>query len=345
MATDAEPSTLAEMHAAEIAATQAAEKTETQAEKTEASPEKTETAPEVAETTTAEAETEEAEGEEPSIRDWLKSAEDYDASHHKTDEAALHDLVQKARRVGERDEAAEFGKTIRQLTPEQQAKVMALIRGEPEPAKPAEINNKDVPEFDPAWRYQITTDKESGDYVPVAGAPRDVVDKLRKYMEWREKRLDEIVRDPDSYVAKAVAARTADLEQRTRATVEQELGRHQLAGTLKSWEAENRSILYTNGKDQAGGLTPIGQEIIKIDAELLSDGLTNPITRLNRAKEIATLKHQNATPPARKLPNKVVRKPAIAPTRAQEEKTEDELFAEEGADLMSVFTKLQAQRT
>lgn len=338
MAETAEPSTLAEMHAAETAA---ASKT---AESSEPSPEKEVT--KEPETETAETQTEEAEAEtEDSIRSWLQNELKYDASHYASDEEAMKGLVEKARLAGRHDEDAEFGKAVRQLNPDQKAKVLAMIRGEVEsaPTKVAEENGKGVPDFDPAWRYQITTNKESGEYEAVAGAPRDVVDKLRKYMEWREKRLDEIVRDPDSYVAKAVAAKTADLEKITRATVEQELSRHQLAGTMQAWESENRSILYTNGKDQSGGLTPIGQEIIKVDAELLNDGMTNPITRLNRAKEIAVLKHQKATPPAKKLPNRVVRKPAIAPTRTQEDKTVDDLFAEPDADLLSVFTKLQKQ--
>lgn len=344
-----EPETLAELHAAETAASQAAEKTEP-AEKTE------ETTPEPAEAATivesetdekADSDTEESE-EEESIRGWMTKELGYDASHYTSDEEAIKGLVEKARLAGRRDEDAEYGKTIRQLAKGRESEVLAFLKGETQPTKEPEKatkTNDGVPEYDPAWRYQITTDEKTGEYVPAKGAPKDVVEKLRTYMEWRERRLDELARSPDKYITEALKAKEAEIEKKTQAVVEQVLSRNQLAGTLQSWESENKSILYVNGKDQTGGLTPIGNEIVKIDAELANDGMQNPITRLNRAKEIAVLKHQGVTPAAKKLPSKVIRKPAIAPSRAHAEKTVDDLFNEEGADLLTVFTKLQAQKT
>ena len=313
-----EPTSLAEMHAT-VQTTTPLESTET-ASSTETEVEST------TESTETETETAADEGAELGIREFLTQELQFDASKYQTDEDALKGLAEAARTLGKRNEDAEYGKRLRQLTAGRtEEQIAALLQSNGEATKPKTETADESPEYDPAWRFQITQNTD-GDWVPTKGAPSDVVQKLRKYTEWREKRLDELARAPGTYAEKALKDKQADIDRMVRETVAQELYRHQIVGQLQSWEGENREILYVNGKDESGGLTPIGREIVTLDRELLEEGIQDPIKRLNRAKKEAVDKHQAVSAKIKKLPAKLIRKPAIAPDKTAGSKTIDELF-------------------
>ncbi len=325
----AEPETLAELHAAA---------------QTQPSPEPNETAaptePEAETTADTEAvgtETEDAGGEELSIRDFLSKELQFDASKYQTDEDALKGLAEAARTLGKRNEDAEYGKRLREQIAGREEQILALLQGNDEEKKQ---KTDDGPEYDPAWKFQIVQNAE-GEWVAAKGAPPDVVQKLRKYTEWREKRLDELARSPTGYVEEALKKKNADIDKLVRETVAQELYRHQVSSQLQSWEGENRELLYVNGKDESGGLTPIGHAIIEQDGELQKNGVQDPIARLNLAKQLAVAKHQAVSTKIKKIPAKLIRKPAIAPDKTAGSKTPDDLFGE-GKTLAEVWLAQQA---
>lgn len=341
-----EPSTLAEMYAA----SQKGETTATETT-TQETPETSQSQDESPEDETPEGDgeeaTEEGDADEPadsgdtSIRDWIQANLKYDVSHYANDEEALAGIIEKARLSGAKDEDAQFGRTIRQMANGREQDLLEYLRSGKQPeAKPEAKSDK--PEFDPEWLTQITQDKE-GNYVPVPGAPKDVVEKVMKYKRWETNQLRQIVNDPEKFLESVLAKKTAEIEAKAQQRVEAALAQQHMAAAMQGWEAANTSILYVNGKDHTGGLTPIGQEIVRLDQELERDGITHPLTRLNRAKDIAMLKHKTTTPPKKTVPNKALRKPAIAPPAPTQDKTLDELFAESDADLLSVVMKLNGK--
>lgn len=63
-----------------------------------------------------------------------------------------------------------------------------------------------APEYDPAWITKLTRDPATGQLVPVAGAPPDIVQKFTAFAEHRQQFIDKLAQDP-------IAALRPGLEQ------------------------------------------------------------------------------------------------------------------------------------
>jgi hypothetical protein len=169
--------------------------TKTPADKAETDATKTETV-----AAADKAETEEAEEEDgyEDIRDYLRDVEGYDASKYKTPEEAIKGIVTTARRVGERDEDAAYGRAIKQLVAGREDELAAYLKG----AKPKEVaaikakgqrEYDDFPEEAQFWSNQITKD-ENGHLVPLPGVRSDIVSDFLDYQAASARRLNEIMR-------------------------------------------------------------------------------------------------------------------------------------------------------
>jgi len=155
----------------------------------------------------AEAATETKTEEEPDgyedIRDYLREVEGFDASKYKSPEEAIKGLVATARKVGERDEDANYGRALKQLVAGREAELAAYLKG----AKPEEKRElKSLERFDyddfhkeygdepDTWVHQVTRD-EKGNLIPVGGANPEIVSKFLAYQNATSKRLREVLRD------------------------------------------------------------------------------------------------------------------------------------------------------
>ena len=271
------------------------------------------------------------EASDSDIRTWIKENLDCDVSQYNTDEDAIKGLVEARRTLSRRDEDAEYGRQVRDLLKGREQEVIDMLRGEgnkkpPEPDKKGEL---------PTWEELQLLSVRAAD----ENAPPALREKYSQLQADVARKMFSLARDPESFLAPILEKVVRDVEARAQQAAASVVGQSEQAASMRSWESQNKQLIYANGQDASGGLSPIGQEVVKVDALLAEDGVTDPLRRLNRALEFAVNKHRGATPPPKKMPNKVGRQPAIATRDAQADKTEDELFAEEGANLLSVFLK------
>lgn len=114
---------------------------------------------------------------------------------YKSDEDFLAGAASAMKKVGERDEDAEFARTLLKQFGGDRAKVLAALT--PPPAATATVaaapKTNGVPEWDPQW----VTLNEKGEPVPSALAPPDIVQKQLAYNRWLSKRLHDIATAPD----------------------------------------------------------------------------------------------------------------------------------------------------
>jgi hypothetical protein len=343
-----EPASLAGMLSA--AETKAAETTTTPPETQPTETPAEETAPEPAEAVT-DAEPDEPETSEDEAREYLLAVAQergikIDLSKYKTGEDAIAGLLQTAKKIGERDEDAEYGRNLRTAIGGKESEILALLQGSPEPKPASKDASKNAPpEFDPAWKYQIVQN-DKGEWVSAPGAAPEIPGKYRKYLEWRERQLDDLARDPTRYFDELLQQKSQDIEKRAREAAAQETATYRTQVAIESWASQRAAKLFANGKDYGDGFSPFGQEVDKIQNELLAEGMTNVLARLSRAEEIAAARMTAGSngKPTKRVPPKAIRQPAIAPKGAEKEKTPYQML-KEGKSLAEVVAIRNATRT
>jgi len=258
---------------------------------------------------------EEEEGDEDTaIKDFLRDELGFEVDKYESGSEALRGAREKLKLALRKDEDAEYGRQLRPMIGGKESQILALLQGhsEPTPGKQTDGTGKDkVPEYDPAWRYQITTDAE-GKWVPAPGADKDVVGKYRTYLEWRERQLDELVRNPEGLLEKFLADKSKEVETKARETTQAELASEREQLQVDAWQDKNAEKLFVDPSDPSSGLTPYGQLVSKRYIEEQKDGVHNRLRALAKAEEWANTQIQKTNGKVRKVPGHSVRQPAIA---------------------------------
>lgn len=262
----------------------------------------------------------------------LKDDHQVDLTGKYLDDAALiSGLLNAYNLVGTRDEHAEYGRRVQEAVSGREEAFREFLSGEPAaaPAEPPE--GKGQPEYDPAWKYQITQD-EKGEYVPVAGAPRDVVEKYRRHLDWRDKQLNDFVADPEAYLKDKLAETFKGLEQKAEQVASRKTADHQANLAIEAWGKHNAKLLHQNG-DQEAPLTPLGVRMRDLYLTQLA-AMPEGLPRLDAALSWAS--SEQTTLPKRSDARRATRQPDVAAAEGELPKVSD-LF-DKGLSLGEVAT-------
>lgn len=306
----------------------------------------TETTPET--TANQEPETATAGGEtEPETTEPDKGEEEDDASilayvkekygedltgKYADDDAMIRGLVEAQKLVGRRNDEAEAWRQFQKTIAGRERDLQAFLEGrQPEPEK-KESKNGEPPEYDPAWRYQITQD-DQGNYVPVKGAPPDVVQKYLSYHKWRENQLDTFLRDPQSYLGKVLDAKTREIEERLQRTSAEQMELQRQKAEEEAFFARNQSLLFQNGKETP--LQAAAKNIYNTTLARMPDG----VEKMQTALDIA-LSRQPKSPIKKPSPHATRKTPvSVHP----EEKTLDD-YMKDSDNPSEAFMRYYAER-
>lgn len=255
---------------------------------------------------------------------------------YKSDEDFLAAIPHLTKKLGERDELAELGKRFKDHEAEFQAWMQS--RGQQPPPAAPEANGDQVPEWNPAWRYQITQDAQ-GNLVPAAGAPTDIVQKYRAYYEWRERRMDEIARNPEKFADHALKGQLEKIREEQKQLLQQEVQQTREHTAIQSWGASVRDKLFISG-DPNNGPSQLGQrfqEIYQNDLNGMPDGLA----KLQTAYKFAAAEQPKAKPP-RKVPAHGKNQPPVSAGPQKTKTAED--YIREGMRMEEALLKEYQQQ-
>lgn len=249
---------------------------------------------------------------------------------YKSDEDFLAAIPHLTKKLGERDELAEIGKRFK----EHEAEFQAWMQWNGQQQQPPpQADGEQAPEWNPAWRYQITQDAQ-GNLVPVPGAPADVVQKYRNYYEWRERRMDEIARNPEKFADHALKGQLERLREEQRQLLQQEVQQTREHAAIQSWGASVRDKLFIGG-DPNSGPSQLGQRFQEIYQNKLV-GMPDGLAKLQTAYEFAAAEQPKAKPP-RKVPSHGKNQPPVSAGPKKTKMAED--YIREGMRLEEAMMK------
>jgi len=210
-----------------------------------------------------------------------------DLSHYKNDVEAIKGLLNAKKLVGKRESDARVMQILRaqygddfieQLLagnpPEQ---VMSKKKSEPSPSD-------DELEWDDSWLAMVTRN-ENGELVPLPGAPKDIPDKILRFLRHRESTVNAFAKNPRKFIESVVSdAIISKVDQLIDAKLNQTVSAAAEQAAVSEWAAANRALLFKEG-DPNGELTPLAEEVIARADQLMADGITSPSRALMRAWE------------------------------------------------------------
>lgn len=221
------------------------------------------------------------------IRDFA-AANGLDLSHLNDSREAAAYLIRLAR---DNNAYAELG---RRYAPHYQ-RIDQLLSGagpQGQPAAPAPgaaspKNPFGLPEFDPSWMNMVRKDPVTGDYVPVQGAPPDIVHRVTNYAMQLQAAQQRFWQNPMQFLGDLIDERVKPmLEQRVASTLQ--VGQNQ--AEAQRFIAENTGWLHRYDQNGQLLLDPISkQPLLSQDGEKFV-GLLNEAARLgisNQGQQIA----------------------------------------------------------
>lgn len=224
-------------------------------------------------------ETTEAEGW--GLREKLE-AQGVDVGDFADDDAALSSLVSAKSLVGRRNEDAEFGRQIRDLSQGKEEALRELLTGESK-SEPAATTPDD--DFDPLEASYLIREVD-GKLVPADGAPRDIVQKYQAYQKKQARLLKTLVNDPEKAIGDYAAPR---IEAEIKRQVKEITGQQTKETAVQTWFDKNAESLYPNGDATSEVYTPVG----RVAAEYYEKNLASMpvgVERLQAALDYANAK-------------------------------------------------------
>jgi hypothetical protein len=222
--------------------------------------------------------------------------------------AAMRGLMNAQQRLSQRDEFASVGRSVKE-DPEYAKHLLGLNPQAPEgQADPAEAQRSQewqeylqrvwqAPEYKAEWEDQIEVQyDDAGTAVgvkPKEGAPKDVVDNLKRWNKFKDDRLNQFLQDPGSTLSNAILPIVDQLVQQR---MQQGLQQNNVAAEAKAFGSNFRdqhsNWLYNPGAPQnADNLSPAGQVFYQGLSEANQKGLHDTKDQI----EWATYRLQQAT--------------------------------------------------
>lgn len=248
-----------------------------------------------------------------------------DYGKYQTDEAFLKGAAEAMRLAGRREEDAQLGKQVRGVLGDQPDQLDALLKGQL-PAAAPESNGEPVngkPDSPPDWNPAWITQSEDGKLVPAMGAPKDVEQKYQAYTSWVQRRMHEMVTDPDRFFGEAMSKQVEAMEEKSRAAAQAEVTQHQQDINIQTLAERHRNLLHVDG-DPEKGVSAEGKRVGELFAEW-EKKIPNDLDRLDFA--IREVQRDQPKPPPRRPRGKAVRQPGVASVEP-EQKTVIELINE-----------------
>lgn len=201
----------------------------------------------------------EAEGEPDDDAEWLRQTGDelgLDLSKYKTRKDALAGLGNAAKKLGERDDYAKFGRELLAHYAGREDELQAILEGRAQRQQPAPATTDDLPktpEEAELLRSQIRVN-DDGEVVPVKGAPPDAVARYQRYSQELQRRLHAALFQPKEFFRQQ-----AGIDPEAQAQqLQQQIQLSALQREQQDWVDRHAKDLWVDG-DQSKGLTPLGQ--------------------------------------------------------------------------------------
>ncbi len=250
-----------------------------------------------------------------------------DLSNYENDVEAIKGLINARRAVGRKDSDAKLARAIRErygsnfLEKLLDGRVELPASGTmpQQQATPAQErdNQRDEVEFDPAWLTMVVRD-ENGQLTAAPGAPKDIPEKLMRFVRHREEVMNEFAKNPDRFIDSIIGEKIRHAIQEHVNRSLSEIGNaaveHQ---TVSQWASANRELLFEGG-DVDGELTEVGKKIVDLADRLMADGVKSHAKALQRAWEMIGESMKLQRKPIRKpnvaamhVPNKTTKTPTI----------------------------------
>lgn len=275
--------------------------------------------------------------EQLSIRGWIDELTGLKiADKYKTDEEMAEGIANLYKRIGQRDEEAELGRYLREHESEFREYLASKQQPKPAESKP-EPQSSDVPEWDENWRYQVEYD-EAGNLIARKGSSPDIPAKIKKYMDWRERRLDEVARNPEKFASKVLEQQMVKLREEATRASQEEIVRAQEQAAIGAWGAQHSAELMVDG--DVNQPTMLGKKYIEVYESKLA-GMPDGLRKIQTAYEMAKLAMPQAKPTKKPLPRSL-HQPPVSPGPGAEKKAE-QLFAE-GKGLAEVLELLNREQ-
>ena len=228
--------------------------------------------------------------------EFIKNEFGEDLSHYKNDLEAIRGLINARKMVGKRDADARVAQLLRQKYGDEF--IEQLIAGQIPPvvsqanqqAAQNRVNDDEI-EWDDSW-LSLVTRNENGELVPVPGAPKDIPEKILRFVRHRESLVNAFAKNPRKFIEEIVGDTIlkkvehvidSKLQQTVNVAAEQ--------ATIQEWAAANRTLLFKDG-DPNGELTPLGEELVAKANELMADGISSPVRAIMRAWEMVASRAQ-----------------------------------------------------
>ena len=271
---------------------------------------------------TGDAETTEANGEssDDGFLAYLKAEHQLDLSEKFADETeAVKGLVEAYKLVGRRDDDARWAKQVRQAIAGRERDFEAFLSGqgqaqEPTRQQPAQGAPGEMPDFN---EYRFLSQKiRSQEATPQETA------LFQRVSEDYARRAYDLVRQFD----------LKGISQSVQQQVAVALQQYQQQQAMASWDAQNASAIYAEGKPDAG-FTPLGARFVEIYGELTS--MPDGVEKANHAMRLA--KAEMPKPKQTRPPSPHARHQAALGSTSKGPKTQADLLDEYNGDLVKAI--------
>lgn len=275
-----------------------------------------------------------------SLRDFISEKYGLDLSKYTSDLQLLQGLVHATKLLGERAEKVKLYEYLEsRYGPE---KMRALLEGRMTIAEFDEAIGEAIAtqqaakkeKFDLSLLEQVEYDPSTGQLRPKPGAPPNVTQEVIKFLERRERLLNEFAVDPEGFLAKytdqILAQRSKQAQEQYQHYSVQQAKLQEAQQRVHKWISERSQVLFVQGDPEAG-FTNFGRQFyaeLERISRIAKEG-TDPVELLETAFRLAKDAYQGARPPqAARRTQEETQKGRTPAAPAPRRKTQEELILE-----------------